>query len=379
VAARATDATVRKLVDSSGWASWKPGRFLLRDCLPSAQAVLSVQDSRLERCGAHRYKERVLYRIQRMAMRPTRCFYVSLLAGYMLAGTTAAQPVDGPLLLPPPMFAAPAPQAAVAPEPEASIAEESLPLPTTTDAAAIQLEGDETLDVAEQGAIVDETPWFDPFPWDTGIELGINGSSGTSESLSVRTGGYIKRESRFSKLDLRTNYNYTTNSGLATQNNAELDVRNDWLLDDRSPWTLFGTGNLFYDEFQAFDLQTSANTGVGYRFVHDPGLDLIARLGGGASREIGGPDDRWVPESLVGFEYSQQLSATQKFYGKLDYYPEWEEIGEYRLVADTGWEIVLVQPSNLSLKISATDRYDSTPNGAEPHLLNYSVLLLLKL
>jgi hypothetical protein len=106
---------------------------------------------------------------------------------------------------------------------------------------------------------------------------------------------------------------------------------------------------------------------------------LIGRIGGGTSREVGGPDDRWVPESLVGFEYSQQLSATQKFYGKLDYYPEWEELGEYRMVADTGWEIEFVQPSNLSLKISASDRYDSTPNGAEPHLLNYSVLLLLKL
>ena len=49
------------------------------------------------------------------------------------------------------------------------------------------------------------------------------------------------------------------------------------------------------------------------------------------------------------------------------------------LDVDTGWEIELVQPSNLSLKISATDRYDSTPNGANPHLVNYSVLLLLKL
>ena len=32
-----------------------------------------------------------------------------------------------------------------------------------------------------------------------------------------------------------------------------------------------------------------------------------------------------------------------------------------------------------SLKLSASDRYDSTPDGVSPHLLNYSVLLLLKL
>ena len=43
---------------------------------------------------------------------------------------------------------------------------------------------------------------------------------------------------------------------------------------------------MFYDEFQAFDLQTNANTGVGYRFVHEPELDFIGRLGGGTSREI---------------------------------------------------------------------------------------------
>jgi hypothetical protein len=142
---------------------------------------------------------------------------------------------------------------------------------------------------------------------------------------------------------------------------------------------LYATGEVFYDEFQAFDLQTSANTGIGYRFVHEPEVEFIGRCGAGTSREFGGPDERWVPESLLGFEFNQVLSRTQQFYGKLDYYPEWDEIGEFRLVADCGWQIQLNEPSNVSLKISASDRYDSTPNGAEPHLVNYSVLLLLKL
>jgi hypothetical protein len=259
--------------------------------------------------------------------------------------------------------------------------EEALPLPAGANSAGQEVAPDagEILDWNEPSRWYQRLYWIGPAPWDTGIELGLNGSSGTSDTLSIRTGGYIKRESRFSKLDLSAYYNRTTDSGIATQNNAQADVRNDWLLDELSPWTLYGTMNLFYDEFQAFDLQASGNTGVGYRFVHEPGLEMLARMGAGTSREVGGPDDRWVPETLVGFEYSQQLSATQKFYGKLDYYPEWEEVGEYRMVADTGWEIELVQPSNLSLKISASDRYDSTPNGAEPHLLNYSVLLLLKL
>jgi putative salt-induced outer membrane protein YdiY len=312
-------------------------------------------------------------------MRLSLCSCIWLVMGCCVAFAAQAQSISElPALLPPPASEAAAPAVA---EAVTLPVEEVLPAPAS---AAPELGpvgglGADGAPPNPDAMWFEPSYWLEPSPWDTAIELGLNGSSGTSESLSVRTGGYIKRESRFSKLDLTAMYNRTTNGGAATQNNAQIEARNDWLLDDNSPWTLFATGNLFYDEFQSFDLQTSANTGIGYRFAHEPGLDLIGRLGGGASREFGGPDDRTVPESLVGFEYSQQLSATQRFYGKLDYYPEWEELGEYRLVADTGWEIELLEPSNLSLKVSATDRYDSTPNGADPHLVNYSVLLLLKL
>jgi putative salt-induced outer membrane protein YdiY len=302
-------------------------------------------------------------------MRPKiRCLTIA--AVFLVSHRTAAQPSAAPSLLPPPGTAAIAPPLNF---------DEPLPVPDTSGAGF-------QIDIEPNVVRVDENPawrpddhWLVFEPWDTGVELGINGSSGTSESLSIRTGWYVKRESRFSKLHLKGSYNHSTESGNATQNNAQFDVRNDWLLDDESPWTLYGTGEVFYDEFQAFDLQSSANSGIGYRFIHEPEVDLIGRFGAGASREFGGPDDRWVPESLLGFEYNQKLSQTQTFYGKLDYYPEWEEVGEFRLVADCGWQIQFAQPSNLSLKISASDRYDSTPNGVEPHLVNYSVLLLLKL
>ncbi len=266
---------------------------------------------------------------------------------------------------------------------------ETLPGPDLSAPAAAGLPdatGDAVVELPDTDAEVESqslwsTPfcWIHPAPWDTGIELGLNGSSGTSNSMSVRTGGYMKRSSRFSKLDLSGYYNNTRSDGTTTQSNAELDVRNDWLLDDSSPWTLFATGTLFYDEFQAFDIQVNGQLGIGYRFVDDADMSLITRLGAGASREFGGPDEEWIPESLVGLEYDRQLCTTQKLFGKLDYFPSWQDVGEYRMVAEAGWEIELVQPSNLSLKISANDRYDSNSDGTDPHLVNYSVLLLLKL
>jgi hypothetical protein len=296
---------------------------------------------------------------------------LTLAAAFAAGRSATSQQPPAPLL--------PPPQHSDANDPGMTL-HEPLPIPEIPATAGVDIDLDPNI------VRVDEFPsasapmnWLGPEPWDTGVELGINGSSGTSDSLSIRTGGYVKRESRFSKLDLKASHNQTTESGNATQNNAQFDVRNDWLLDEHSPWTLYATGEVFYDEFQAFDLQTSANTGIGYRFIHEPEVEFIGRCGAGTSREFGGPDERWVPESLLGFEFNQVLSRTQQFYGKLDYYPEWDEIGEFRLVADCGWQIQLTEPSNVSLKISASDRYDSTPNGAEPHLVNYSVLLLLKL
>jgi putative salt-induced outer membrane protein YdiY len=296
------------------------------------------------------------------------------------ARLAVAQTAPGPAILPPPESAPSEPWSPPATSPAEPIPAEELPAPESAEQLGTEAS------VVPDELLADEDPswfmpryWIDPLPWDTGLELGINGSSGSSEAFSIRAGGYIKRESRFSKLDLSGYHNRTTTAGESTQNNAQFDVRNDWLLDEKSPWTLYATTNVFYDEFQAFDVQTNANTGVGYRFVYDEDLGLIARLGAGASREFGGPDDRWVPESLLGFEYNQQLATNQKLTAKLDYFPEWDQVGEYRLVADAGWEIELLQPSNMSLKISASDRFDSTPNGAEPNLVNYSVLLLLKL
>ena len=201
------------------------------------------------------------------------------------------------------------------------------------------------------------------------------------ERIAQHSDGRI-HQARVAILEARPgrHYNRTTSGGAETQNNAQFDVRNDWLLDENSPWTLFASGNVFYDEFQAFDVQTNANSGIGYRFVHVPGTRAdrpirrrhVARVWR-AGRRLG------AGIAVRGANTTSNFLATQKLYAKLDYFPEWEQFGEFRVVADAGWEIELVQPENLSLKISANDRYDSTPNGAEPHLVNYSVLLLLKL
>jgi hypothetical protein len=117
---------------------------------------------------------------------------------------------------------------------------------------------------------------------------------------------------------------------------------------------------------------------LGYYWIRDDNGSLITRFGSGASRELGAPDDDWTPEAVFGIEADRQITKRQKVRAKVDYFPAWEDFGNYRLVTDFSWEILLDGTDNLSLKLSVNDRYDSTPQGVLPNDIYYSALILYK-
>ena len=128
--------------------------------------------------------------------------------------------------------------------------------------------------------------WLGPAPWDIGLELGLNGNEGLNESLSLRAGGHLKRETKFWKFNSSLVYNKITANNLETENNAWLDTRLDRKLAE-SRWSLFFPNQNIYDEFQNFDLRVALNSSVGYQWIDTETIDLIGHFGAGASREFG--------------------------------------------------------------------------------------------
>ncbi len=222
------------------------------------------------------------------------------------------------------------------------------------------------------------TAWFDPEIWENSIELGINGSEGNTQRLSFRTGSNLRRTTDTSVLAIDITYARTTANSIETQNNALLAVRHDWLFGE-SPWTVFAATTLEYDRFKAFDLRTAVNAGVGYQFIKNDATKLVGRFGSGFSREIGGPDDSYVPEAVLGIEFEHQLTKRQKLIAKSDFFPDWSDFAIYRIETTVGWEVLLDEEANLSLKVGVIDRYDSTPNGRKHNDFDYSLLLIWKL
>jgi putative salt-induced outer membrane protein YdiY len=330
--------------------------------------------------------------------------------GIALVGLVVTAPVHAQAVLPPPTaggvgVAVPppietAPPGYVAPGYEALAAPASpiaATTPTTPAPGAGELDSllppmveglpagsplEDPLPVDTMSATITPTPhwyhpnyWWGEDPWTAGIELGINGSEGNNNTFSMRAGGHAKRETDRWKIDSSLVYNKNISNGVETQNNGKIDVRADRTLAE-SRWTLFMLDNLIYDEFQAWDTQLSLNGGVGYKLLDTETIDLLSRFGAGATREFGGVDNDWQPTALLGLDYEHQISKMQRATAKVDYYPEWEDFRQYRVVTDLGWQIDLDRPKNMSVKLSVIDRYDSTPDGAVPNNLDYAVLLI---
>lgn len=219
--------------------------------------------------------------------------------------------------------------------------------------------------------------WFASEIWDYGAELGLNGSEGNAQALSVLASLNGKRETEGNLFEWDLKYGKSQSGGLETQHYALFNSRWDWKF---TPiWFLYNKDTLEYDEFKAFDLRLGLSGGLGRHLVKTDITTLTARLGAGVSREFGGPDDSWVPEANFGGDFEHKLSPRQKLKLTTDYYPAWERFSDYRLVTNAYWEILLSEETNLSLKLGAVDRYDSTPNGALANDIDYFVTLLWKL
>ena len=264
--------------------------------------------------------------------------------------------------------------------PETASTEPAEPIP----APAVENRVKHEVETVESDILLDEKlldveppAWYRPYfdPWKGNVELGLNGTSGASETISFRAGFESKLELPKYSIGLDLDYQKTNSDGVEQANRLFFE----WDFDRKKvagPFDWFINGTVIYDEFQPWNTQVSASTGLSYDLVTNEIVTLKGRWGSGFSQDYGGPDDEARPEMHWGIDYRWQMSRRHKIKLSSDYFPNVTNFGDYRMVSKGSWEILLDEVNNLSMKINATDRFNRPNPGGNLNDIDYSIVLL---
>jgi hypothetical protein len=216
-----------------------------------------------------------------------------------------------------------------------------------------------------------------PKLWTGGVEFGLSGSEGNSQVLKIRLGNDLKRETADNIFTSNFFYGISKQQNVENENKALWNAR-DEILFGNSPWSAFVSSNLEYDKFRAFDFRIGVYGGAIYTFWKNETGFLKGRVGAGVQREIGGPEDQWVPEALFGFDTEYALTSRSKLTGNFDYYPSLEDLNQYRIRARAAYEVLVDPDLGLTLRLGMQDRFDSQPGPAKKNDLDYFATMVFK-
>lgn len=213
--------------------------------------------------------------------------------------------------------------------------------------------------------------------WEGSLEFGINGTDGNSENFKFRIAGSAKRETEVRIIKLDILYSYASLNGTESENRSLSTLKHEWLFGN-SPWSIFVLGTLETDAFRAFDARVAAHTGIAYAWIKNDITQLKTRIGAGFSHEIGGPDNTYKPELLLGGDFEHKLTERQKLVASVDVFPNFQNFSDYRTQLKASWEVLIDPAWNLTLKLGIVDRFDSTPEGKKKNDFEYFGVLMWK-
>jgi len=134
-----------------------------------------------------------------------------------------------------------------------------------------------------------------------------------------------------------------------------------------------------HNELAQIELRMMTGFGGGYYFIENEQAEFLAVTGAAYIRE-----DLTTDESddygvfFIGLSHKLALSETSRISESVDYLPKIEDMGDYRIKAAANIETDIW--SNISLKFTVTDEYDSEPpEGVEENDLSLSTSLVFTL
>lgn len=218
--------------------------------------------------------------------------------------------------------------------------------------------------------------WFssDEHPWTGSFATGMNARSGNVNTMDINANLIANRETDLNLTNLIGNYFYGRNNSATVNDRAFGQVRRERKLNN--VWSLYFQAGLELDRFRDFDYRIALHSGFSREIYRVERGFLRGRLGAGASREVGSANEDWSPELQIGADWEHQLTEAIKLFAILDYYPNVSDFSDYRFNTNVGLNYLISAPRDVSLRVFAQNRFDSTPPpGNANNDIDYGVAL----
>lgn len=203
--------------------------------------------------------------------------------------------------------------------------------------------------------------WFtsEPAPWTGSFSSGVNGRSGNADTMDINFNLLANRETSANTTNFISNYFYGRSNSTTVNDRAFGQIRRERKLNE--VWSLYFQGALEFDRFKDFDFRIALHSGFSREIYKNETGFWKARVGAGASKEVGAVNAEWVPELQIGTDWERQLTETTKIFAIFDYFPSLADFGDYRANTNVGLNFLVDAPHQVSFRIFAQNRFDSTP------------------
>ncbi|HKX46792.1 MAG TPA: DUF481 domain-containing protein [Planctomycetota bacterium] len=192
--------------------------------------------------------------------------------------------------------------------------------------------------------------------WTKRIGAGFSGSSGNSNDASFNGALGFDHETKGYRSVFDSAYFYSSQQSVRNKNEFYANYKHDFLLGE-SGFYLFGQGRYQYDQFQPWLHRFSGNTGAGYDFWRTKSFDLSGELGLGVARTEG-TENEWKPEGVAGIKGAWRPFEGHEFRFDVTYFPNLENLPEFRLLSNAAYQIAISPIDGLSLLFGLKDEYD---------------------
>ena len=223
---------------------------------------------------------------------------------------------------------------------------------------------------AAQNALL--STWLLP-NWEKHLDVGVSGADGNSRSQDIHTALIIKTESSKRRHEIQAAYDSSEKDGDKSRDEFFTHLNSDWLIPN-SQYFYFASSRFDWDDFQDWDYRLNIAGGGGYDFINNDTRTLRGKAGLGLNRESGGGDDDISPEGLLELASTWQLTKNHGIELKTTFYPQLEELQEFRNITTLAW----VNKLNgfMRLKVGLSNEHDTdVPDDIKKNDFKYSTSL----